>query len=352
MRVVQQLDEDRWREFVDRHPQSNIFHTPEMFRVFARAPGHRPTLWATLGDDGRPLALLLPVLVTLMSGPLRRLTTRAVAYGGALCAPGSSGQAALAQLLAAYNRAMRRRVLFTELRNLSDLGELQPVLHADHFTFEGHLNYLIDLDPPEQAIWRAISKSGRERVRSARNKGVVIEEAGDQREKVAAAYQILQEVYGRVQIPLASRALFEAAFELLAPRGMFQVILAHQGQRCIGARLLLTYNGRIIDWYAGADRAFASYSPNELLVWHTLQWGKARGFHVFDFGGAGKPDEPYGPREFKAKFGGTLVNYGRNVCVHTPLLLRISKAGYQLYRRLLIRQPREERTNAPLHGRA
>lgn len=351
MRVVQQLDEDRWREFVDRHPRSNIFHTPEMFRVFARVPGHRPALWAALGDDGRPLALLPPVLVTLMGGPLRRLTTRAVAYGGPLCAPGAEGRAALAQLLAAYNRAARRRVLFTELRNMSDQGELQPVLHADEFTYEEHLNYLIDLEQPEEAIWRKISKSGRQGVRTARNKGASVEELTG-RQGIDAAYGLLRGVYARARVPLASLALFEAAFDILGPRGMFKIFATRAGGRCISACLLLLYNGRILYWYAGSDRAFAAYAPTELMIWHVLRWGREQGFRLFDFGGAGKPGEPYGPREFKAKFGGALVSYGRNVRVHTPLLLRLSKAGYRLYRRLLIRRPREEPANAPLHGRA
>ena len=35
LRVVRQLEESLWPEFVDNHPHGNIFHTPEMFRVFA-----------------------------------------------------------------------------------------------------------------------------------------------------------------------------------------------------------------------------------------------------------------------------------------------------------------------------
>ena len=65
MRIVRQLDERLWREFVDQHPQGNVFHTPEMFHVFARAEGHYPTLWAALGNGGHVLALMLPVQITL-----------------------------------------------------------------------------------------------------------------------------------------------------------------------------------------------------------------------------------------------------------------------------------------------
>jgi len=55
----------------------------------------------------------------------------------------------------------------------------------------------------------------------------------------------------------------------------------------------------------------------------------------YDFGGAGKPDEEYTVRDFKAKFGGKLVCYGRNTYVHSHELLYLSKQGYRLLRRWL-----------------
>ncbi len=113
--IVDSLSEQAWREFVDRHPQGNIFHTPEMFQVFARAKGHRPLLEAAVDDQGQVLALLLPVQVTtLRDGLLRRLTTRSIAYGSVLCAPDPPGREALALLLRTYTREAGREALFTE----------------------------------------------------------------------------------------------------------------------------------------------------------------------------------------------------------------------------------------------
>jgi lipid II:glycine glycyltransferase (peptidoglycan interpeptide bridge formation enzyme) len=72
-----------------------------------------------------------------------------------------------------------------------------------------------------------------------------------------------------------------------------------------------------------------------MLAWHALAWGSEHGFRVMDFGGAGKPGEDYGVRDFKAKFKGDLVNYGRNVYVHAPAVLGLSKRLYQAARRVL-----------------
>jgi serine/alanine adding enzyme len=41
--------------------------------------------------------------------------------------------------------------------------------------------------------------------------------------------------------------------------------------------------------------------------------------------GAGKPDEGYGVREFKSKFGGELVEHGRFLFVCNPRLYALGK---------------------------
>ena len=84
------------------------------------------------------------------------------------------------------------------------------------------------------------------------------------------------------------------------------------------------------------NRAFGSHHPNELLRWHILQWGMEHGYELFDFGGAGKPDEAYSVRDFKSKFGGELVSLGRNIYVHRPHILRFSTYAYHLSRRFCL----------------
>jgi lipid II:glycine glycyltransferase (peptidoglycan interpeptide bridge formation enzyme) len=330
--ITQDLVEEEWRRFVDAHPRGNVFHTPEMFEVFRRAEGHRPELWAAT-KNGQISALLTPVYITLKAGVLRFLTTRAVVYGSVLCDPGMEDRDALARLLHAYKHNVRAP-LFTELRNLSDLGAVQPVLQDNGFVHEGHLNFLIDLQRPSEEIWSSLDGNVRTNVRKARRMNVVVEEITSL-DKVPAAYALLANVYERIQIPLAPLSLFETAFEILYPKGMLKIFMACVDDTHIGVAIRLLYKDVIYAWYAGAIREYASYKANDLLNWHVLEWGTQHGFKCFDFGGAGKPDQDYGPRRFKAKFNGTLVNYGRNVCVHHPLRLRVSQWGYQIYRHFM-----------------
>jgi CelD/BcsL family acetyltransferase involved in cellulose biosynthesis len=331
--IDQHLDPAKWRAFVDNHPQGNVFHTPEMFQVYARTPGHRPAVWAATDNGGQVLALLLPVQITLKDGLLRRLTTRAVSYGSVLYDPSPKGKEALKTLLHTYAREADRQALFTEMRNLSDLSAVQPLLNECGFAYEAHLNFLVDLDRSNEAVMQGISKRTRKKIRRGqRREALVVEEVT--RKELDRWYAVLQETYEIVQVPLAHRSLFEAAFDLLGPLGMVRFVAARVNGEFAAVSAELIYKETIYGWYGGTDRAYSKYYPNELLTWHILEWGVKNGYRLYDFGGAGKPDEDYGVRDFKAKFGGDLVCFGRNTRVHAPFLLRLSRLGYGIYRRL------------------
>jgi serine/alanine adding enzyme len=127
--------------------------------------------------------------------------------------------------------------------------------------------------------------------------------------------------------------LFEAAFDVLYQRGMVKFWLAYvDDYAAVSVELL--YKDTLYGWYGGIDRDYINHTPGELLMWPILKWGTENGCRVYDFGGAGKLGKEYGVHDFKAKFGGKLVCYGRNVLVHAPARLAISKIGYQIYRRL------------------
>lgn len=290
-------------------------------------------MWAAT-EHGKPLTLLLPVRITLMDGLLRQFTTRAVVYGSVLCAPGPEGRKALETLLRVYARETGGSLLFTELRNLSDLNTLQPVLKECGFRYEDHLNYLVDLNRPPEAVLQGFGRRTRKRIRHALREGRVTVRDIQRREDVVLCYELLRASYAVAKVPLADRSLFEAAFDILQPQGMVKFLLAWIDDDPVAGSVELIYKGTIYGWYGGVDRDFSAYVPNELLMWHVLRWGAENGYRLYDFGGAGKPDEEYGVRDFKAKFGGQLVCYGRNTCLHAPTRLAISKVGYQVYRNL------------------
>jgi lipid II:glycine glycyltransferase (peptidoglycan interpeptide bridge formation enzyme) len=332
--ITDTLDEQAWREFVDQHPQGNVFQTPEMFHVFSRAKGYRPILRAAI-ENNQVLALLLPVQVTLQNGPFRRLTTRSIVYGSTLCLPDMVGKEALVALLRNYTQLARRQSLFTELRHLSDQGAYQPVFTQCGFEYQEHLNYLINLNSPTEEIFNRIGARTRKHIRRELRKGNIVVEDAQHSSQIKILYELIKKSYLDAHIPLADFSLFKAAFDVLHPQNMVKFWLVRSGDKYIASSVELIYKDVVYGWYGGVDRTYSSYTPNELLMWHILKWGAENGYRMYDFGGAGIPGEQYGVRDFKSKFGGQLVCHGRNLYVHSPGLLRMSSLAYNILRRFV-----------------
>ncbi len=335
LNIANHLDEENWRDFVLQTEHSNIFHTPEMFQVFNLARNHQTHIHAVLDKNKKILALLPTVQVTILNGMLKHLTTRSISYGSVLNTPDPVGKKALRTLLQAYSKEAGRNSLFTELRNLSDLSPFQDTLSESGFIYEDHLNYLIDLDCTSEQLMQGIGSRTRQHIRRGLRKGIVVVDFMSDRNKLRIWYDIIKMTYKAAQIPLADFSLFEAAFDILVPKNMIKFLLARVGTDYVAASAELLYKDVIYGWYGGMNREFSKYTPNELLMWHILEWGASNGYKVYDFGGAGKPEEESGVRDFKAKFGGQLVCYGRNTKIHQPNLLKLSQAGYKIFQKML-----------------
>jgi serine/alanine adding enzyme len=335
MNIVNTLEMNLWRDFIDRHPQGNIFQTPEMFQVFSRTKGYQPKLQAAVAEDGQVLALMVPVFVTLKDGLFRSLTTRSIAYGSVLCAPGVAGHEALTALLRAYNHKVGREALFTELRHQADQSIYQPVFAQCGFTYQDHLNYLIDLNCSTDELFNRIGPRTRKHIRRELNRGQVLVEQLNTAEQIGVWYEVIKKTYLAAQVPIADISLFTAAFEILHPRNMIKFWLVRIGEDYAASSVELVYKDVVYGWYGGVDRAFSKFTPSEVLTWQILKWGAENGYRIYDFGGAGNPDQKYGVRDFKSKFGGNLVCFGRSTRIPHQSIYYLSKVGYGLLRRFL-----------------
>ncbi|WP_269849866.1 lipid II:glycine glycyltransferase FemX [Methanosarcina horonobensis] len=324
----------KWDEYVKNHPFGNIFQTTAMYGVYKNTKKYSPIKLCSVNEaTGEIDGVLLGVTMREMTGILGKgilgeFSTRSIISGGPLVSDNSIDT--LSKMIFEHDKMVQKKSLYTEIWNLHEMKSLLD--NVKEYNYEDHLNFLINLEVSEEDLWRQIHKSKRKTINRAIKAGVVIEEI-NHRKMIPTFYDLLKETYKRVKVPLSDITLFESAFDQLVPKNMAKFFLAKYDDTYIGCRAVLTYNNWIHDWYAGALDTALSLYPNDCLVWHVLKWGTEHNYKMFDFGGAGKPDVEYGPREFKRRFGGNLVNYGRYSHIHSPIKIKITDIGFQLYQK-------------------
>jgi len=336
MKLIEDIDRKEWSKFVYNHPHGNIFQTPEMADVYKRTKSHEPISFAIIDESDNIIAVLLAVVIKYISGIGGLFSALSLIQGGPLFVKGEKGTKALKILMEHYDKTAQKKALYTQIRNMWDTSEISGFLDSKNYKYEEHLNFLIDLNRPEEAIWKDIHKSRRKGINRATKKGIVVEEMQDKK-LIPIFYSIVKETYKNANLPLEDISLFGSAFELLVPKNMAKFYMAKYEDVFVGARAVLCYKGLIYDWYAGALSDYLSLYVNEALVWHILKSGANNTYHhTFDFGGAGSPYKEYGVREFKRRFGGEMVNFGRYMKIYSPIRMKIAEKGFEVYRRVFL----------------
>lgn len=320
-----------WKSFVDNHPNGNIFQTPEMYEVYKNTVNNEPVFLAVT-ENNEVLGVLLGVIQKEISGLFGVFTSRCIVTGGPLIK--DNNPEVLALLLEEFTTVLKNKTIFSQFRNLWEWNSLISVFKDHGFKYDPHLDILINIDRPENEIWDSLHSKARNKIRLAEKAGLKFEIIEPNKVNISIIYEILKEVYGKAKIPLADISLFEKAVDMLGPNNHIKIFGALKDKKIIGFRLGLLYKDLIYDWYAGSFSSYYNEHPNDFLPFKTMAWGQKNGYRVFDFGGAGKPNQPYGVRDHKMKFGGELLEFGRFEKIHKPILMEIAKFGLQIYKKV------------------
>ena len=208
-------------------------------------------------------------------------------------------------------------------------------LNSKHgFTYEDRLNYLVATADVRQARQR-LSSSKKRQINKSLRAGAEIVEPADVAD-VRKFYNILRHLYRtRVRRPLPDWSFFESFYRIGRDRHSGTFLLVRYEGRIVGGMMCPKFGHRTIyEWYVcGLDREFRDVYPSVLATWAPIEYAGRNGIAAFDFMGAGKPDEDYGVREFKSKFGGQEVSFGRYLRVNRPLAYGLGKLGMAVLQR-------------------
>ena len=329
-----QIDPQQWQALVDRSPYATWFQTQEAYQFYASNPEEMMPFAYGVERECTLCALCVGYVTKERCAIKQYFTRRAIIIGGPLIDNDATAEE-VAALLNAVKKLQRSDLqpagqstglspIYFEIRNFHDYSRWKEVFQKAGFAYQPHLNYHVDttsLDQVQSRIgkhrWRYIRLSMRDGAKIVENPTL---------EQVRAFYTILQDLYRtKVRTPLWSWEFFERLYHTEQAR---YILVELDGQIVGGTACVCLPGKAVYEWYAcGLDNCRDDIRPLSVAIWGEMQYAAENGYPLFDFMGAGTPNQPYGVRDFKAEFGGELVEHGRFLCVRKPLLYWIGKMG-------------------------
>ena len=309
-----------WDAFLEKQPVYQAFESSPLLLALNDNPYYTAhgRLFRDRENAGEIVAGYVFYVAQEVRGLAAWLTTRVLLNGGPVidldylpCLP---------EVLDDLLHHPRLKGTYLELWHTVDRSENAPVFEKKGFTYAPHLNYFIDLSAGQEEVWKRIQERKRRYIK--KNINILNIHLVQSEPELKLFYKILEETYQKIKLPLIDYSIFKDVYDNNA--GLF--ILAEKEGQVVAARVALKFGKSLYDWFAGATIQASSGHVNESMVWWVLCYGIQHGCEWFDFGGAGRPDQPYGVRDFKAEFGGTLVNFGRHKYILSPLKNQILDA--------------------------
>ncbi|MFN2336821.1 MAG: lipid II:glycine glycyltransferase FemX [Bacteroidales bacterium] len=324
MRVLtdNNISVDAWTSFIEGNVHATPFQSPSYLHFFNSVGGFSAKSYA-VDDDGLVKALAV-VTVQGEKGPAGLFSRRQIVYGGPLA--DDNCRDALDMLLKAIDEDTPGGVIYTEIRNLSDFSALSDVFLRNGYEYVPYLNFRVDTSSRESMAGRVSSSRSRQ-IRKAQQQSVICSEAQNENE-VRQFYLLLKELYGKkLHKPLPPGDFFIQFYG----QDLGKYLLVRHEEQIIGGIMCPVLPGRALyEFYiCGRDDVKAGLYPGVMATWSAMEYAAGNNIPLFDFMGAGRPDEQYGVRDFKARFGGELVEYGRYLKIRKPLLYKTGKAALQ-----------------------
>ena len=327
-----EIDQQQWQALIDRSPYATWFQTKEAYEFYTSNPEEMTPFAVGIEENGYLVGVIVGY-TTQETNPIKQLLTcRSIIIGGPLLANDIS-ETALAELLKAVAQCPASHLtnpIYIESRNFHDYSKWRNIFEANGFAYQPHLNFHVDTSSVE-VVDKNLGKSRKRDIRTTIRDGVtpVYQPTIEQ---VKQYYQILQNLYAtKVKTPLFSWNFFEQLHRTEHARF---ILTEYQGRIIGGTVCMELPNRALYEWFAcGEDGVYDHIYPSCYATYLGIKYAAESGCQIFDMMGAGKPEEAYGVRDFKAKFGGEMVEHGRFLCVRKPLLYWIGKIGVKLLKR-------------------
>jgi len=326
---IQDIEQSAWDDLVKTSSVANWFQTREAYDFFSGLP-FLETFAIGVEDQGRVKGIVVGY-IQKDGGKIKQFfSRRAIITGGPLLADGVSEEA-LSVLLNTLKSRLKRKAIYIETRNFNDYSPWRKTFEQCGFDYEPHYDIWVDTSSME-AVNERLGKSRKRDIRVSLRDGATLV-THPTIVQVRDYYLILSDLYrNKVKTPLFPLSFFEELYRL--PSSAF-LLVEYEGKIVGGTVCIGLKDKALYELYAcGKDGIHKSIFPSELATFAGLQYAVEHGLPRFDMMGAGKPDDGgYGVRDFKLKFGGELLEFGRNIHVCNRLLFGIGKLGVKIMKK-------------------
>lgn len=324
------IELDSWNILVQTSNTSTWFQSADAYNFYASLPElFKPFVYA-IENSGLLKGIMVGYITREKSALKQFFTRRAIVIGGPALADNITDEE-LVLLLNTAKSELKHKAIYIETRNFNDYSKWRTVFEKCGFEYEEHLNFHIDTTS-EEVVNANLGKSRKRDIRTSFRDGAIVAE-NPTLEQVKSYYEILLNLYKtKVKTPLFPFEFFQKLWE--HKDGRF--LLVELDGDIIGGTVCVEEQGKCLyEWFAcGRDGESKSIFPSSVATYAGIKYAVGHGCARFDMMGAGTPAESYGVRDFKAKFGGKLVEHGRFCYVCKPLLYLIGKLGVKMLKKL------------------
>ncbi len=307
-----------WEELLLKNKHSTPFQSPEFYSLFNSVKNLSAHAIAVI-DSGLINALAV-VTIQKESGIKGYFSRRAIIYGGPLI--NNHDPEMLEILLENISNLTKWQAIYIETRNFSDYKVYNDIFRRAGYKLIPSLNFQIDTTDFIR-LSKSVSPSRLRQIKKAQKQNVKWKVA-HHIDEVKEFYYILAELYKRkIRKPLFPFEFFENFFR----SGLGKYLVVIYKDKIIGGIMCPVIESRsIYEFYiCGLDNEYKEQYPSVMATWAAIEYANQNNIPLFDFMGAGKPDEAYGVRDFKARFGGEQVGYGRFLKINSPILYKTGK---------------------------
>jgi hypothetical protein len=164
--------------------------------------------------------------------------------------------------------------------------------------------FIIDLESPEESLWKNVAKVSRQNISTARKTGVSIL-SGD--EYIDVSYGLVRQTFRRSRLPFMSREDFQ---RYAAGLGEYARILVAVYEGQVHSSTVFAFSEHCAYAVYGGNREDTQQGTMKLLQWEAIRLFKSLGVRRFDFFGARIDPEKGSKQEalnsFKRRLGATL----------------------------------------------